>query len=69
MDERRTRLGWARYGALHRYLEEWKHAGKLAAISSRAKKMQADELEGRRAKMSQMMMALYVNSFRCLRCK
>ena len=45
-----------------RYLEEWTHAGKLAAISRRAKKMRADGLEGRRAKMSQMSQALYLNS-------
>jgi hypothetical protein len=51
-----------------RYLEEWTHAEKLAVISRRAKMMLADGLEGRRAKMSQMMLALYVNSLQCLRC-
>jgi hypothetical protein len=35
-----------------RYLEEWAHAEKLAAISRRAKLVLADGLEGRRAKMS-----------------
>ncbi len=50
------------------YLEEWTHAEKLAAISRRAKMMQADGLEGRRAKMSQIMLALYVKSLLCLRC-
>ncbi len=49
------------------YLEEWAHAGKLAAISRRAKLVRADGLEGRRAKMSELM-ALYVKSLRCLRC-
>jgi hypothetical protein len=41
-----------------RYLEEWTHAEKLAAISRRAKKMWADGLENRRAKMGELMMAL-----------
>jgi hypothetical protein len=50
------------------YLEEWMHAEKLAAISRRAKKMLADRLEGRRAKMSQMNQALYINSLQCRRC-
>jgi hypothetical protein len=43
-----------------RYREEWTHAEKLAAISRRAKMMRADGLQGRRARMSQMMMALYL---------
>ena len=38
-----------------RYLEEWAHAEKLAAISRRAKLVRADGLEGRRAKMSELM--------------
>ena len=50
-----------------RYLEEWTHAGKLTAISRRAKLVLADGLEGRRAKMSELM-ALYVNSLLCRRC-
>jgi hypothetical protein len=47
-----------------RYLEEWTHAEKLAAISRRAKLVRA---EGRRAKMSELL-ALYVKSLRCRRC-
>jgi hypothetical protein len=50
-----------------RYLAEWTHAEKLAAISSRAKLVRADGLEGRRAKLSELMLALYVNSLRCRR--
>jgi hypothetical protein len=34
-------------------LEEWTHAGKLAAISRRTKKMWAYGLEGRRTKINQ----------------
>jgi hypothetical protein len=50
------------------YLEEWTHAEKLAAIlSRRAKLVLADGLEGRRAKMSELL-ALYMNSLLCLRC-
>jgi hypothetical protein len=50
-----------------RYLEEWTHAEKLAAISRRAKLVLADGLEGRKAKTSKLL-ALYINSLRCLRC-
>jgi hypothetical protein len=50
-----------------RYLEEWTHAEKLAAISRRAKLVRADGLEGRRAKLSELL-ALYVQSIRCRRC-
>jgi hypothetical protein len=45
-----------------RYLEEWAHAEKLAAISRRAELVLADGLEGRRAKMSKLM-ALYVKFY------
>jgi hypothetical protein len=44
-----------------RYLEEWTHAEKLAAISRKVKLVLADGLEGRRVKMSELM-ALYGNS-------
>jgi hypothetical protein len=50
-----------------RYLKEWTHAEMLAAISRRAKLVRADGLEGRRAKLSELL-ALYVQSLRCLRC-
>jgi hypothetical protein len=50
-----------------RYLEEWTHAEKLAAISRRVKLVRADGLEGRRAKMSELL-ALYMNSLQCLLC-
>jgi hypothetical protein len=49
------------------YLEEWTHAEKLAAISKRAMLVLADGLEGRRAKMSELL-ALYVKSLLCRRC-
>jgi hypothetical protein len=49
------------------YLEEWTHAEKLEAISRRAKLVLADGLEGRRAKMSELL-AHYMNSLRCRRC-
>ena len=45
-----------------RYLEEWAHAEKLAAISRRAKLVRAVGLEGRRVKISELM-ALYVNPY------
>jgi hypothetical protein len=51
-----------------RYLEEWTHAGKLAAIRRRAKKMRADALEGRRTKKKKMSQALYFASLRYRRC-
>jgi hypothetical protein len=51
-----------------RYREEWTHAEKLAAISRRAKLVRADGLEGKRAKMSELMLALYIKSLRCRRC-
>jgi hypothetical protein len=41
--------------------------GKLAAISRRAKLVLADGLEGRKAKMNELL-ALYMNSLRCRRC-
>jgi hypothetical protein len=54
---------WDGQDTVHRdrYLEEWMHAEKLAAISRRAKLVRADVLEGRRAKMSELL-ALYMNS-------
>jgi hypothetical protein len=48
-----------------RYLEEWTHAGKLAAISRRTKKMWAYGLEGRRTKINQINQAFYIYSLRC----